>query len=461
MDQIAARRNERPGGRAPLRLWCGSIVITPADGPMAGYAARGTRTSVGEHDPLLASLVALSDRHTTVAWVSIDCLGTDELLAARIRQAVARRLPVDPEHVLVCASHTHSGPLAWTGGLYLGDPGERDEEAVGRLIASISTLAGSVRSADVVPWWSTVPVAGIGDNRLSDDGWHDPTAGVLAMRDRAGVLRCVLYDFACHPTVLGAENLRWSADWPGAARVLLAESLRAGATFSGQTGPEPVIAFLQGAAGDASPRRTRRSRTFGEVARLGAIMAGSLQASLASQPEPLPATAWHLAVERDRIRLAVRDWPSPDTCRREIQRLESLLADVSPTAWESAPARHAITRLQGAQRQLGLALIDRPDHLDLELTAVRLGPVAWIHCPVELFGSIGRDIQLASPFETTRVIGYTNGYHGYLPDRGDHEERAYEAISSLFEPTAAETFTVAATELLGRLAARPEPGSER
>jgi hypothetical protein len=453
---------DQMGGRAPLRLWCGSTVITPADGPMAGYAARGTRTSMGEHDPLLASLVTLSDRHATVAWVSIDCLGTDELLAGRIRQAVARQLPVDPDHVLVCASHTHSGPLAWTGGLYPGDPGDRDEEAIDRLIDSISTLAGSVRPAEVVPWWSTVPVAGIGDNRLSDDGWHDPTAGVLALRDHVGVVRCVLYDFACHPTVLGAENLRWSADWPGAARAMLADSLRTGATFSGHAGAEPVIAFLQGAAGDASPRRTRRSRTFAEVARLGAIMAGSLQKSLASQPEPLPGS-WQLAVERDGIRLPVRDWPSLDTCRREIQRLESLLADLRPAAWESAPARRAVTRLQGAQRQLGLSLMERPDHLDLELTAVRLGPLAWIHCPVELFGSIGRDIQLASPFETTRVIGYTNGYHGYLPDRSDHQEGAYETMSSLFEPTAAQALTVAATELLSRLAVRPalDPVSER
>ena len=91
---------------------------------------------------------------------------------------------------------------------------------------------------------------------------------------------------------------------------------------------------------------------------------------------------------------------------------------------------------------------------------VALGDVAWAHVPLELFASLGQAVQELSPFETTRVIGYTDGYVGYLADRAAHEAGSYEALSTFFPADAGDLLTGALEGLLAR-ASSPSSSSSR
>jgi hypothetical protein len=98
-----------------------------------------------------------------------------------------------------------------------------------------------------------------------------------------------------------------------------------------------------------------------------------------------------------------------------------------------------------------------PATFELPLTVVALGGRAWVHLPVELFASFALRIRAASPFAATRVIGYTDGYLGYVADAEAHRDGVYEAGVSLFDPDASERLCDAAIALLRRTADQAGP----
>lgn len=53
----------------------------------------------------------------------------------------------------------------------------------------------------------------------------------------------ILVNYACHPVVIGVDNLRYSADYPGVMTQVVEK------TFGGG----PLCFFLQGAPGDINP----------------------------------------------------------------------------------------------------------------------------------------------------------------------------------------------------------------
>jgi hypothetical protein len=60
-----------------------------------------------------------------------------------------------------------------------------------------------------------------------------------------------------------------------------------------------------------------------------------------------------------------------------------------------------------------------------ELMVVRLGPVAIVALPLEVFVATGQAIKAASPAAVTVVSTNSNGATGYLPTRDAYDERDY------------------------------------
>jgi hypothetical protein len=82
------------------------------------------------------------------------------------------------------------------------------------------------------------------------------------------------------------------------------------------------------------------------------------------------------------------------------------------------------------------------------MAVVVIGRDAWLHLPVELFSSLALEIRAASPFRRTRVIGYADGYLGYVVDAEADRAGGYEAASSLFDQTGARSIVDASLDLL-------------
>jgi neutral ceramidase len=74
----------------------------------------------------------------------------------------------------------------------------------------------------------------------------DPTVIVLSVKDAGRKPRAVLVNFACHPSVLGPDNLQYSADYPGAMKRYVESQI-----------PGATCLFVQGGAGDINPYRDK------------------------------------------------------------------------------------------------------------------------------------------------------------------------------------------------------------
>ncbi|HET6738034.1 MAG TPA: hypothetical protein VFH76_03845, partial [Kribbella sp.] len=227
-----------------LRLAAKSLDVTPPPGhPLDGYAARA-EPATGTADPLRASIIWLSTADDPgVLWLTLDAIAVGCELRTELAAAAGAAAGIPPSHVVVSASHTHSGPSGWTGQIHPVIPAEREADLVDALVGAVRSV--QLETQPVTASWRSIEVVGVGPNRHRRNGPHDNTAGILALHSTSGALEAVLLDFACHPTTYGPENLKYSADWPGAARAALAPA---------------VVGFLQGAAGDVSPRFTRQGR---------------------------------------------------------------------------------------------------------------------------------------------------------------------------------------------------------
>jgi hypothetical protein len=419
---------------ATLLLAAQDVRITPGPGhPLGGYLARhGVAT--GTHDDLEASLIWLSTEDDPgVLWVALDALAVDAGLTRKLAVAVAAAVGIDPARVLVCASHTHSGPEGWTGPLHPGLPGQRDTGLVDRMTEQVTGAAALLQAGRgrVRARWHAGKTEAVGGNRYRPDGPHDTSFGVLELCRDDDTPAALLFDYASHPTVLGPDNLTWSADWPGATRRELAALIG-----------QPVAAFLQGAAGDASSRFVRRARSHDEVRALG----GHLATSIARTLEAVPALSSTVAgtgpvrLTRSTLHLPYRDVPSLEDSLELREEAERGWQHELASHGEDHPAvRIAQTRYEGCAMLAVMAASARPTGCaEVPVSVVSLGEIAWVHTPFELFASLGLRIRRASPFRHTRVIGYTDGYLGYLPDADGHRDGIYESYVTLFGPDAAE-----------------------
>ena len=435
MDRDGAS-DTRPGlavSMSEKRWWAGAAVVEfpiEVGTPLAGYAAR-TGSAVGTLDELVIATLVLEDRSERLVILSADVAAVD----ARLRAEIASFVGLKHSELAICASHTHSGPAGVVARLHPADSDRLNPGLRSRFVSTaarvIEAARGDMRPVDLV--FGSSETQGVAANRNSASGLYDPRLSVLATRQGDGALQAVLVHFACHPTILGADNLSISADFPGALRRNLSASLA-------QSSGSPVVLFVNGAAGDVSTRFTRRAQDVEEVERLGGSLATSAIEALANA-RMIEGPLRHAGAT---IPLRVSASANDDHRDPVSHRPAGGFMHGS-----SADARIEETRQQGAAMSAALAALPiGAVPATLQLDAWGLGNLAMVSIPGELVSPFARQIRLATPTPTL-ILGYTNGYVGYLADRPAHRERTYEALASSFGPESGER-VVEASIALGR-----------
>jgi hypothetical protein len=403
--------------------------ITPPPGiAMWGYGDR-KGPSQGTRDPLWARVLVLDDGTTPVALVTLDLgrtFGPAQMDWVRQR--------VRPVQVIFNASHTHSGPV-----IDEEYPGGRvpdwEQKALERITAAIQQAYAARVEARVGAGWG---VAYLGhDRRYSRyDGsvlmlWRnaaavptypvDPTVAVLRVDDAAGKPLAVLVNYACHPVVFGPDNLRYSADYPGAMRSYV-ESHLGGMAF-----------FLQGAPGDINPYKDKTpliEDAAGEMTRAGETLGRAVvQAAAGIVTRPLPDARIGLRVDTMHFRL-----------RYDVQRIRAALASLPP-------------------RYLDYV---KPEY-SLPVTSLTLGDqFVFVGMPGEPFVRFQMDLRSRTPAPFTFFMGYSNGYYGYFPGIREAVAGGYGAkdIPTWVEVGAGERMLdrgiINVYRLLGKLSDQPE-----
>jgi hypothetical protein len=366
--------------------------ITPPVGcSLAAY--QRTERSQGILDRLELGIVVLRSGATPFAWITIDNIAFLVPETDPIRRAVADILGTSPSNVSVSFSHTHSGPKV--DSRYLNFVTEKSCAAVVRCLRSFQpvSLGWGVFSADAN---SNRRYTGTSKAMipLGADGSVDRRVGVLRIDDATGRPLAVLVRYSAHGTVLRAENLLISADWPGAVRASLQPVLGC-----------PVL-ITNGSAGDSNPRwRGTRS----DLERIADAIAQPVFAafdSIRMSPDV------RIGVKSQVVTIDCEDLPNAAEAHQLAEEVEREWE--APTdRWQAEVSR----RWQEGQRGV---------QLPVEVQVVQIGDGLIAGIPMETFTKQALDFAASFAGRPAFLNGYTNGWIGYVPGDEDLAQGGYE-----------------------------------
>jgi Neutral/alkaline non-lysosomal ceramidase, N-terminal len=376
------------------------VDITPPAGvDLWGYSNR-SGPATGALDPLYARALLLDDGRNAVAIVTLDLGRTfGQAQMNIVRERVRREHRVND--VMFIASHTHSGPSIDKIAQAIGEARSRMVEAsigVGfgqTIIGHNRRMVQSDGSVKML-WRNSTGQTG---------GPIDPTVGVIRVDDKQGNPIAILVNYACHPVVFGPDNLRYSADFPGAMASLVERGFD-GARGKGQY-KGPICFFLQGAPGDINPMMDKTpldENADAEMRRVGeqlgrevARVSRAIKAEAAANPE-----------------VAYLSEEVPFKNRWRIEALKEMIL----AAYGPSYGAKVISRYQRYMKDPILAPVT---------TLVINRQIALVGLPGEPFVGLQLSLKQRSPAPATFMCGYTNGYIAYFPTIRDAVVGGYGA----------------------------------
>lgn len=393
--------------------------ITPRVGvELCGFGPYLHRYSIAVRDRLWARAMAVAVDDGTVIVIGLDLAGVQRATTTRVRELVAAQTGVAPDRIMLSCTHTHSGPATRP----IAGWGEMDPpymETLPHRIARAAIDAVS-RMEEATIHHAEVPCEGMGLNREHDrdappleevlrDDWRpampeltDTTCRVLRL-DAGGRTIGFVSHFGCHPVVCCQQNRHIHGDYAGVATNMLEDEH-----------PGSAGLFLQGALGDVNScvvhKPERESLEALDV--IAARYAGCVRRALEAA-EPIPIDSVDARSREVRFSRKPLDG---DELRRMLRSHEAVCADP-----DARDADHDVRMSAVHMRTLRnlIERLDRGERLDgpIELQAMRLGPLAILGTPFEVFQAIKNDVVARSTHQFTWVLSTTNDYQGYAPDR--------------------------------------------
>jgi hypothetical protein len=391
-------------------------TITPPKGIyLIGYGDR-SKGNRGVHDDLYASALVFSDGSLQVALVALDILTINEYIVDRVRALCA------PVELILCCSHTHSGPIAYAD----EQSPRRNREYINFLVEAIAGAVGeAARRVEPAFLAYSAGKAEIAINRRQrlPDGRMEIGRNPMGIVDRSLQIVSVykagqgnedgrlatLVNFACHGTVLGPGNLLVSADWIGAMRNAVKRE------YGGS------VLFLQGAAANLNPDMYwEDGRAFDMAAAQGKQVAAGVIAALERGCQRLPALPLRLLRGEAWLPLETpADTPQPP---RTYAR--PLLAMAKLPGWMAFLAEPLLNSRYPWKSRLEAR--DGFWAVPMRVNALRLGELALVTFAAETFTEIGLQVKTNSPARRTLFASVSDGCISYLHTAEAHPEGGYE-----------------------------------
>ncbi|MBN2224909.1 MAG: hypothetical protein JW765_09570 [Deltaproteobacteria bacterium] len=418
---------------ARFRASASIIDVTPPLGfSLGGYIAR-SGVSEGVLDPITARLLFLTTGRDMVLLVSLDWVYIDGRWAHDVKEAVEKQTGIDGNSVIITATHTHSGPEIPRSFVTKS----RQEEAyfsgvTGQIVDAAGRLLAS--AGDVEPFLGSTRVIGLGAHRNDPELPVDDELSILTLRgsDRDAVYRIITY--GCHPTLLGPENLLFSADWVG----------RGLADIDRQRGGTSI--FVNGAAGDVSTRFIRKARGPQEIEKYAAIFC---KAAGRAQTGSVPLPGDRISVKTTHVPVSYRKLPDREETQRALFEVEREITE----SREKGKGFGEIRRLESIREGMivsfflmsggGFDEIFGKRSMTAPITLVSIGSTGMIFFPGEVMSETAISLRAAAR-GTITVCGYANDYFGYLA-RGNGD---YESSVALLSPDSIEKIIEAARRLV-------------
>ena len=442
---------------ASFQAGLATIDITPPVGwRMSGYFYE--RLGTGIHDPLEAKAIVFRHGDERAALVFCDLIGMPAMISGPVRAQASRKTGIPADHILIAATHTHTGPLYYGAlreylhGKAVEENGRDPFEGVdypgiltARLVSVIANAQKALQPVELSVAKTNVP--GLSFNRryymkdgsvqfnpgktnsnvVGPAGPVDPELIFLAIKRKSdGHAIGSLTSFALHADTVGGTE--YGADFPGYLARFLKEVVAG----------DFISAFGNGPCGDinhidiSAPRPQKGDK---EAERVGTLLGRRVTAlfrSLRPVASPLRVGATIVTVplqhygpeqilqaRENMEKIGTKDLPF-------LQQVESY--KIMDLQWRNAKA------------------------LPLQVQVFRLGSdTAIVGLPGEIFSELGLAIKKQSPLRNTIVVELANDSIGYVPTTKAFREGSYEVVNSRVAPGGGEMLVNAALRLLKSL----------
>lgn len=373
------------------------------------------------HEGEFRATALVVEAETRLCFVVCDALiiPTATIRAASARIAATTSIP--EAHVLIAATHTHSGPavLDFFGGTPNAEYLRRMEDgmvaAVQQACAALDDPAQGPNDTQVELLLGQSQEATIGRNSrllLKDGqvGWfsyqeadvvrptgpHDVDVPVLVFRRPDGTAAGVIFNHSVHN--IGATN--WDVFSPAFSGLARGE-------FEQRHGTTAL--YLPGAFG-SSHNNTYDGGGL-EPAELVQRLVDAVEDGLQNAR---PCLFGSVSVLQRPFAYRLREFDearAAEDVRRYARRYFPEQADANERMFGTMRAEMA--PVQGEERTT-------------LLTVMRLGEVAVVGIPGEMYARLGLGLRRRSPFRHTIIIGLANEEIGYLPDRKAYDDGGYQ-----------------------------------
>jgi hypothetical protein len=261
-------------------------------------------------------------------------------------------------------------------------------------------------------------------------GDPDKQMTVIGLKRTDGTWQTIMVNFTLHAAICVGRDWLWSADYVYYLRKKISESFD----------EKPVVHFTNGAEGDVNhlDYKNYNLEAFPEAERYGNALAGfalDILGNAERMTDRLEIASGDVAMYRREIPKEWSDWAKAkwEACGGQI-----------PQLLHGIPSEYYAHAIINMEKYAGIKDI-------YPIMAVLIGDIAAVTLPGEIFSQIGLNIKEKSPFDTTFMLGLSQGYCGYIPDKKAFLEGGYEQRTgrgSRYEQDSCDRIEAVAVNLL-------------
>ena len=411
---------------------------------MEGIGLRGnglSRPMDGVLDDLEINVLAVGDGERIALLISVDTCGVEWECAEEFKKRICAATSLPPSAIFIHAIHTHTAPfLKKTTQNHLEK--EYFQFVLDKIVEASVTAINDMSAAKMGIGKMEAPELAFVRRFLMKDGTTRTNPGIndpqvvrpIGSADHeVSVLRferdscetLLLVNYGNHPDVIGGCKL--SADWPGALRREVERIV-----------PKTKCIFLNGALGDVNhinifPKIKGEERmgdsAFGHGYAYSQYMGRALACTVAQIYDFTKYREVGAVSYAQKMISVPTNMPTKD----EVKEARRLLKIYSEKGLCGLPGdeMEQNTLLYESKRMIDYE--NGPDTMDVQISAVKIGPVAIIGAPGESFVEIGKALKKSEGWDTVLPVSNTNGYYSYLPTKDAFDEGGFEARTSEFK----------------------------
>ena len=430
---------------ADLRVGIASRVITP---PlpfwMTGYASRTKPATQVMYDIWAKALVIEEKPGSRIIIVTTDILGLSHEVSEAVASRVIKKYGINRSQLLLSSSHTHSGPVIWPALSMIFDFNLEDQHIVAgytlKLTDDIVMVIDSAMShLTPMQLWSGHGSADFAMNRRlptdkgiinakNPDGRVDHDVPVLKVATPDGVIKAILFGYACHNTTLQDNNYLINGDYAGFAQLELQKAY-----------PGATAMFFMGCGADQNPQPRG---TLELVMQHGKSLANAVQKALSGDLQPVRApirtdfTTVDLEFRPFDLESYQKEIQSAD---KYLQRRAKLMLEAYNKGWDVSRFRYP---LQVVRFNKDLTILAMSDEVVVDYSL---------------------NMKKKYSHENLFVAGYCTEVICYIPTSRELDDGGYEPVSSMiyyglpgpFANNVEEKIVTAIHRIMKHVGARP------